>query len=573
MENISLQKILKAIDENRSFILEAGAGSGKTHTLIQALNHILENYSGELSSAGKKIACITFTNVAKDEIIERTKHNNLIVVQTIHQFLWSCVENYQSSLHVKLCELNDEYERQRREEGRRCSYEYIENLGDDIRDLNITYTEYGRNFRQGKLTHEDIIAISYLMFRDYPSLSKIVSDKYPYIFIDEYQDTEEETIKSLFEYHLKIQEGRIVLGLFGDSMQKIYDQGVGNIDSSYYSGPDSLLEFITKEENYRCSTSVIKLLNNVRNDLTQKAAGENSKIEGKSIFLFGRDNHNDYVQYLNDKGWNFESSETKILLLTHTGIAKGLNYTNLLKVFGSRYGQFGRDMLFKKENIYSDFFLGENGLESLVDSYYSGEYGKVIPALKQGGYTLRSHNDKERVREVFENLNHIRENGSIGSVLEFVRKNELLRYRDKMTNFEKFIEKDEIEKDLEEKHEKDKKFYNDLIALSYKEVANVYNFIEKNTIFSTKHGTKGDEYSNVLVVIDDSAWRQSYNFSEMFLGKSKYPERLSRTLNLFYVCCSRAKTELAVATVSEMSSDVMSEVVEWFGDENVFEVN
>ena len=78
-----------------------------------------------------------------------------------------------------------------------------ENLEEKIYGTNITYTEFGRDFEKGLITHEDVIQISYYMFRDYPSLSAIVADKYPYLFIDEYQDTEPDTIELVLDYHLK----------------------------------------------------------------------------------------------------------------------------------------------------------------------------------------------------------------------------------------------------------------------------------------------------------------------------------------------------------------------------------
>ena len=119
MKKTALENVTESISKDESFLLEAGAGSGKTYTLIESLNFILENYSASLKVSGQKISCITFTNVAKDEIKDRTENNSLIEVLTIHEFLWSCIGNFQTELHIKLSALNDEYERQRREEKKR----------------------------------------------------------------------------------------------------------------------------------------------------------------------------------------------------------------------------------------------------------------------------------------------------------------------------------------------------------------------------------------------------------------------------------------------------------------------
>lgn len=575
MKKTSLEKVIEAIKTKQSFILEAGAGSGKTYTLIQSLNYIMENYSDELNSTGKKIACITFTNVAKNEIIERTEHSNLVIVQTIHEFLWDCIKNYQSALHIKLQELNKEYERQRTEDGKRKGYEYIVELEELTKNLNISYTDYGRNFSKGLLTHEDIILISYYMFRDYSNLSNVIADKYPYVFVDEYQDTESETILSLLDHHLKLQQGKIVIGFFGDSMQKIYDKGVGKIPREYYEegNKNKLLTFITKDENYRCSLAVINLLNKIRKDLEQKPAGKNQKTQGQTRFLYGSTNYEDFFSYLETlNDWNFSDLNTKVLFLTHTGIAKKLEYENLLKTYSSRYGQYGRDRLFKKEERFSNFFLGDNGVEKVFNHYKSEEYGEILDLLNNAGYKLIFHEDKEKIKNMMCELNKIRNEKSVQEILDFIREKKLLTIPDKILEFENFINQKNIDEENTEKQKKDKLFYENLMQIKYKEFINVYDFIENKTIFSTKHGTKGDEYENVLVIIDDGAWKQSYSFEEMFLGQSKYPERLQRTFNLFYVCCSRAKTNLVVASISTMSNDAMNTIVEWFGENNVTKI-
>lgn len=50
------------------------------------------------SKNNQKIACITYTNVAKEEIVNRVNGNKLVNVKTIHEFLWSIVEPFQKEL-------------------------------------------------------------------------------------------------------------------------------------------------------------------------------------------------------------------------------------------------------------------------------------------------------------------------------------------------------------------------------------------------------------------------------------------------------------------------------------------
>ena len=70
----------------RSFFLFAGAGSGKTRSLVKALNHINSTIGRDLKLSGRRVAVITYTNAARDEIARRAQYNSLFEISTIHSF-------------------------------------------------------------------------------------------------------------------------------------------------------------------------------------------------------------------------------------------------------------------------------------------------------------------------------------------------------------------------------------------------------------------------------------------------------------------------------------------------------
>ena len=76
-----VSKIFKLIDDKKNFVLNGGAGSGKTYSLVSIINEI---YSQNPLS---KIACITYTNAAVHEIENRVA-NKKLKIATIHDFLW-----------------------------------------------------------------------------------------------------------------------------------------------------------------------------------------------------------------------------------------------------------------------------------------------------------------------------------------------------------------------------------------------------------------------------------------------------------------------------------------------------
>lgn len=92
-----VSEIFKLIDDKKNFVLNGGAGSGKTYSLVSIINEI---YSQNPLS---KIACITYTNAAVHEIENRVA-NKKLKIATIHDFLWENIYSYQKELKETLVE-------------------------------------------------------------------------------------------------------------------------------------------------------------------------------------------------------------------------------------------------------------------------------------------------------------------------------------------------------------------------------------------------------------------------------------------------------------------------------------
>ena len=72
-----------------SFALIAGAGAGKTSSLIDALEWVREHRGKVLRQNGQRVACITYTKRAVAVISERLGFDDLYTVSTLHSFLWA----------------------------------------------------------------------------------------------------------------------------------------------------------------------------------------------------------------------------------------------------------------------------------------------------------------------------------------------------------------------------------------------------------------------------------------------------------------------------------------------------
>lgn len=205
-ESTVMEHIVKCIENKRNFILDAGAGSGKTYTLIESLKYLIDQNGKQYKSTGQKIACITYTNVAVDEIKNRILSDSSVHVSTIHGFLWSVIGKYQKELQEALILINNKAENKWR----------IDNLEEKLIGKKIEYVEY-RKIENGKISHDDIIPISKILFDKYEKLSRLVADMYPVIFVDEYQDTNEKVVQILLDainHHCgnKVLIGFLVIG-------------------------------------------------------------------------------------------------------------------------------------------------------------------------------------------------------------------------------------------------------------------------------------------------------------------------------------------------------------------------
>ena len=178
-------------------------------------------------------------------------------------------------------------------------------------------------------------------------------------------------------------------------------------------------------------------------------------------------------------------------------------------------------------------------------------------------FKITKHSDKVDLKKQMDHLENTRKTKNIGEVIEYVFSNKLLKIPSKIKDFKKrFDNKENIE---DEKVKKDREFYNSLMQTKYDEVININEYIEKQTPFSTKHGVKGAEYDNVLVVIDDS-WNM-YKDNDVFANNTKNQGRYERTKNLLYVCCSRAKDNLALLSLSQMDNTAMNNIESLFGND------
>jgi DNA helicase II / ATP-dependent DNA helicase PcrA len=558
----AIKKVFSCIEEKKSFVLEAGAGAGKTHSLVQALNHLLENVGQKLLRNKQRIACITYTNVASKEIASRTNSHPAIYSATIHAFCWDLVKDFQPELQ-KLLPSFGKWQNRIVEAG-------IERIGHRkiLYDLGYPKIEDHRIW----VGHNDVLLFIVELMK-LPKFRAILSTRFPIIFIDEYQDTENSFAEALKTYFFETKTGPII-GFFGDHWQKIYGTGCGKIEHSN-------IETISKKANFRSAKEIVECLNKIRKELPQEIS--DSTIDGNvSVYhtndwigtrrsgahwkgdLPEEDAHKCLTKLksqLTINGWNFTDGKSKILMLTHNVLAGEQGYKNLLDVFDFK------DSLIKKEDSYISFLV--DTVEPICQAYEKKKYGEMFDILDKRTPIISSHAVKADWVKDMNDLLVLRQSATIGEVIDHLKQTKKPRLSAKVEQREK-----ELEEHLSSGSPEVQNGFNQILTLksiSYKEIIEFGKFVEEKSPFATKHGVKGAEFENVLVVLG-RGWN-TYNFNDMLEWASKgagsNQDSFERNRNLFYVACSRPRKRLSLLFTQKLSDDAIGKLGEWFGQGNI----
>lgn len=650
----ALEQVFNCIERRQNFVLQGGAGSGKTESLKRVLEYISNKYPGE------KIACITHTNLAVDEIKSRVSEGYTIC--TIHSFLNDLIKDYKKNLHEVISEIfklkkvesldHKEYKKNyekytsflhkiknetiskvigKKEYDANAS-RFNDELNDNIDRLNkeiesiIKQKDYNDvkynetrfdSFRDMSFGHDSLLRMATLLFENYPLLSKILRDKYNFIFVDEYQDTNSGII-DVFLRKIQIND-KTTIGLFGDSMQGIYDDGIGDVEEYIKIGA---LEKIEKEDNYRCSKQVVDFINQLRNDgLKQEVAYKlkdgtletNDARQGKvklyySIYDGARtasgnpQDKEEYSQHLNLVIKQVEKSYKgyKKLMLTNKSIASKVGFENLYSVYNERYADV-------KDEIEKDLEkLHLLDLAKLSKAYTLKNFNYVITELKKSGFHVSHVEDKQKISSILETI-VASEHGAI-ELLKIAIENKLIKKSDSFNSYlerkDTFLlelkenqfyqlfrlnydngqntftrmakEIEDINEEVFNEHErlyKKERFYNDLFStkIKFKEIINYLSYLNEETEFITMHKTKGSGINNVLIILDEYSWYQKYKFKSIFDSKEQDVEKRLYNQKLFYVACSRAIENLICIKI--LAKEEKEDVLKYFIYNEEIELN
>lgn len=556
------RRIDEALDAGRSFRLEAGAGAGKTYSLVAALKRLILERGPTLVQTGQKVACITYTEVARNEIAQEIEDHPAILVDTIHGFSWAFLRQFQKALRDLIAKMEDRREKTEQGGG----------IGTKLVDYDLGF--FGVEADRVTLGHDDIpLMMAALLQRE--KFRRLLTQQFPVIFVDEYQDTHRQFMDAITEHFLKPGTGPLI-GLFGDHWQTIY--------RSEYELAEYPVEEISKGSNFRSVPVIVDVLNKFRPELTQavrdpKATGEarffhanaykgqrtndrNSK--GDLPPELARSTREQLLERFQAEGW--EPGKTKILMLTHNVLAAEQGYPSIAEIFS------GRTELFAKKEDPAIKFFAET-VEPMCAAFSASRYGDMFRVFGSGP-AITKHEDKASWRGDMDALQKLRLEGTVGQVIDHLKTtrrpsppDRLLRRGDELAA----LNGQPIPDDATALQR-----YSRLRNVRYAEIIEVVRFAEKQTPFATQHSVKGAEFENVLVVLgggwNNYNWPQLLELLETKALNMKNAKGFYRARNLLYVSISRPMTRLAVLATQALSDTALTAVERLFGVENVEEL-
>lgn len=546
--------IIEIFKQGYNFKVEAGAGSGKTYSLMKVLAWIKENNFLKYIKKGQKIACITYTNAAVNVIKERLGEDTFIIPCTIHSFAWDVIKKYQKELIGFILD-NDMLPKDfdiEKDIIKKVSYE-----------LGVKYFDNGVLY----LFHNDVIELFSHMLNCYKFRIMLVS-QYPVIFIDEYQDANEEIINQFVKYFI---DGKslpsIQFGFFGDSWQTIYktNKAVGKIEN------ENIFD-INKIVNFRSCPEIIKCLNKIRPDLKQESALEDGdglvKVVHCNDYTGLRRTDRNFVgdlppeeikKRLNCIIKQFDNdSPPKVLMLTHKILANQQDYSNIYDKFGSGF----------KDNDDKLINFVASVLEPIIVSLSKNDVKGLYETLGASRPPVLSQKHKlmwKKLNNTIQRSNNL----TIFEMLKIIYESKIVPMSDDIINIYESMINNPLEK------YNNKATYEQISNIKYIEFEKAVTFLRPDSIFSTDHGVKGEEYDNVIFVIG-KGWNL-YDFENMLVmdenTRKQKVDAYERNRNLFYVGCSRPRKKLILLITCELKSEFNNYLSHIFGQNNIIAFN
>lgn len=387
---------------NGPCLVLAGAGSGKTRVLTTRIAYLIDN-----GIPSYNILAITFTNKAAKEMKERVETlvpGNYAFLGTFHSLgvrilrenskecglesnftildsddVLSLIKRIIKNKEIDPKELAPSYVRNRISfiKNENLSPREIDNLFNTISEkkvLDIYQTYQELIHKNNSVDFDDLLVLPVELFKKYPEILDKYQEKFKYILVDEYQDTNEVQ----YQFNKLLASKYRNLFVVGDANQSIYGfrnanfRNILNFEKDY---KDAYV--VTLESNYRSTNNILECANCVI---------RNNK-ERKELNLKGTIGDGVKTQYITCENGKMEA------LTIIDEIKKLYNQGYDYKDIGILYRTNGQSRLLE------EVFLKENIPYNVVGAYYFYQR-KEIKDLLSYLKLINNQNDDIALRRV-----------------------------------------------------------------------------------------------------------------------------------------------------------------------------
>ncbi|MGR6834470.1 UvrD-helicase domain-containing protein [Aliivibrio wodanis] len=442
-----------------------------------------------------------------------------------------------------------------------------------------------------KFSHDTLLEYSLAICTEYPTMFDIIIDKYPYIFIDEFQDTNPLVVELFNELSLRsnIRSRKVCIGYFGDVIQGIYRDGICNDIFDVHQN----LTRIIKKYNRRSYEEIINVFDKFRNDdLSQESIYKDcsggtfkyytSKLDSDietSVFI------ELFMKEIKSRFTKSDNDELCCLVLKNATIAE-------LSGFKELYESLKRPYYYNEQAkliINNDINKLDGSVRVIYDilelinqaNIHNAPFRELLPS-SYGNVTLKKAT--EHINELRTLIPDYKTNFSIAinelldnydSYSDLLKKkiDSVFSICDNDYSLETFTRNLSIQ--LSESTYKDiditTKIIKESLEIKTEQFFNWFNYLQssnkKSDVFLTCHNSKGLEYDNVVVFLDDKFNNKNDYISAFFDDPTN--EVFQERRNLLYVSLSRAIKNLVVCFLyrddkpSEQAECFFGKATEW----------
>ncbi|MCL6248402.1 UvrD-helicase domain-containing protein [Acinetobacter sp. ANC 4945] len=609
----------------RSYFLFAGAGSGKTRTLVEVLRRltgVVEHAEGgrlarQLRLYGRSIRVITYTKNAVAVVNGRLGNNDLVEVSTIHAFCWELISGFNDDIRAALISIKEAQHAKEMAEAltkpkgiTSAKQRNLDEINEDIesyRKIDVfIYHPDRETYGLGALAHKHVLDVTAWLLQNRPTLQAILKDRYPIVLIDESQDTMKGMLDALISLTDPHANG-ITIGLLGDHRQRIYADGHADLPRLI---PQSWAT-PKLQMNHRSQRRIVDLINTIWDaelvGRTQPVNGimQHSRTEktGGLVRVYIGDTSFSPEEKVRGEHWcadqifkasGIEAWSTKkfqLLALEHKLVAtRGsfldvYNAMDLLDPNSAAPSGSGEN---KGPTIVKILLNELADLEGCLDSYGVINEFRITEILNRYECLDEIPEDPKtreiRVKEILDAISAFssacsNSDSTVAQVLEPIIRVKLFKVDNRLVealndNSPPPAAPVRGKKNEESKQSRIRRGLCTLFASPWSQLKGYRNYLSGNSVLATHQVVKGSEFPHVMVVMDDiEAGGTLFGYDKLF-GGNELSQRdkenfavgketaIDRTLRLLYVTCSRAEESLALVLWSSAPTLAIKKIKE-----------